>query len=97
MSGSITLFYDFSKILLGLIRLHNNPSPLEKLHWTLLLCAQLQDDSGFVIFQENKSLVAGFLSSLHDNTVVSLDGEVAQPSPFFSSFLFEKERMNMNM
>jgi hypothetical protein len=41
-----------------------------------------------VIFQENKSLIAGSLSSLRDNTVVSPDGEVALPSTFFSSFIF---------
>jgi hypothetical protein len=73
-----------------------------KLHWTwsgciaivlllnpfLLLCAQLQDGSDFVIFQENKSLVADSLNSLRDNTVVSPDEEVVQFSPFLSSFLF---------
>jgi hypothetical protein len=73
-----------------------------KLHWiwsgcvaiflllksSLFLCTQLQNGSGFVIFQENKSLVAGSLSSLRDNTVVLPDKVVAQHSPFIFSFLF---------
>jgi hypothetical protein len=69
---------------------------------SLLLCAQLQDGSGFVIFQENKSLVTGSLV-LYATTLLCHPMEMLHNLHIFSLLFFslcvcvrERERERMN-